>query len=80
MTDDLCYLTATELTSRYRDKTLSPVEVMQAFNRTRRHCFPILENDKLVGVVTETDLTRLFRLPSDPETPPFTGETPESPL
>lgn len=29
MSEDLCYLTATELAARYRDKTLSPVEVMR---------------------------------------------------
>lgn len=63
-------LTAADLMQR-RVETLSSGmtlnEAIQAFSRSHHRGFPVVDQGKLVGIVTQTDLSDLSRRPSDRE-------------
>uniref|UniRef100_B8HXI4 Chloride channel core n=1 Tax=Cyanothece sp. (strain PCC 7425 / ATCC 29141) TaxID=395961 RepID=B8HXI4_CYAP4 len=44
-------------------------EAVQAFSRSHHRGFPVLEEDKLVGIVTQTDLNTIKQRPLPPNTP-----------
>ncbi len=50
-------------------------EAVKAFARSRRHAMPVLDGELLVGVVTQTDLLKLYQQLDDGNGSSYTGKT-----
>lgn len=78
--DPLHTLLAAHVMTRSPLETLSSnqtlAEVIQTFAHSRHHGFPVVEEGQLVGIITQTDLVKLYKQLASAEEPLITEQTP----